>query len=156
MIVSPSAVNIPLIATSVNVPTEQVARDNKVREPVAAPTSLDRTNAERQINEDDKRRKQSAWDPSEHPDYEHEEAEEEQVWYDDDSLDGMERLFRLLSLDSYSQSQGKGYIVRFRLPQHILDAALKEGQMVQRRHVIKYHYDEAVAPNIPSGVLAVL
>ncbi len=34
MIVSPTNVSVPLIAPSVNVQTEQAARDNKVREPV--------------------------------------------------------------------------------------------------------------------------
>ncbi len=57
MIVSPNSVSAPVIAPSVNPQTEQVARDNKVREPIIAPVELARTNAERRINEDEKRRK---------------------------------------------------------------------------------------------------
>ena len=77
MIVSPAtAVSVPLIAPSVNVQTEQVARDNKVREPVAPAVALARTNAERKVKSDDKRRQQSAWDPSDHPGYEMENESE--------------------------------------------------------------------------------
>lgn len=40
MIVSPTNVSVPLIAPSVNVQTEQAARDNKVREPVTLTVAL--------------------------------------------------------------------------------------------------------------------
>ena len=42
------------------VQTEQVARDNKVREPVNPTVALTKSNAERQVKADDKRRKQSS------------------------------------------------------------------------------------------------
>lgn len=70
MIVSPTNVSVPLIAPSVNVQTEQAARDNRVREPVTPTVALAKTNAERKVKSDEKRRRQSSWDPSEHPDYE--------------------------------------------------------------------------------------
>mgnify|MGYP000445204288 CR=1 FL=1 len=64
MIVSPAtAVSVPLIAPSVNVQTEQVARENRVREPVAPAVALAKTNAERKVKSDDKRRQQSALYP---------------------------------------------------------------------------------------------
>ncbi|MGX9518801.1 ATP-dependent Lon protease [Vibrio mediterranei] len=148
MIVSPNSVSAPVIAPSVNPQTEQVARDNKVREPIIAPVELARTNAERRINEDEKRRKRSAWDPAEHPEYETEEE-------DSQPHDPVENWFRLLSLNTYSQSQGKGYAMRFRLPKKIVDAAILEGKMAKRRTVIRYHYGHAVAPNTPSDILAV-
>ena len=148
MIVSPNSVSAPVIAPSVNPQTEQVARDNKVREPIIAPVELARTNAERRINEDEKRRKRSAWDPAEHPEYETEEE-------DSQPHNPVENWFRLLSLNIYSQSQGKGYAMRFRLPKKIVDAAILEGKMAKRRTVIRYHYGHAVAPNTPSDILAV-
>ena len=64
MLVSPTNVSVPLIAPSVNVQTEQVARDNKVREPVNPTVALTKSNAERQVKADDKRRKPSSWDPA--------------------------------------------------------------------------------------------
>ena len=60
MIVSPTNVSVPLIAPSVNVQTEQVARDNKVREPVMPTVELVKTNSERNVRADDKRRKRAS------------------------------------------------------------------------------------------------
>ncbi|WP_045490651.1 hypothetical protein [Vibrio harveyi] len=150
MIVSPANVSVPLIAPSVNVQTEQAARDNKVREPVTPTVALAKTNAERKVKSDEKRRRQSSWDPSEHPDY------EVDTRYHEEPKDTLERLFGLLALKSYSEDQGKGYAIRFRLPKRILDAAVKEGLMEKRRKVIKFHYGHSVAPHTPSEVIAVL
>ncbi len=154
MIVSPTTVSVPLIAPSVNVQTEQAARDNKVREPVAPTVALAKANAERKVKSDDKRRRQSSWDPSEHPDYEMETEVDTQ--YHEEPKDALARLFDLLALSTYSNSQGKSYAIRFRLPKRILDAAVKEGLMEKRRKVIKFHYGHSVAPHTPSEVIAVL
>ena len=157
MIVSPaSAMGVPLIAPSVNVQTEQVARDNRVREPVPPAIALAKTNAEREVKPDDKRRQQSAWDPSDHPGYEMDNESEANSISQEEPQDPFDRLFSLLALRTYSADQGKGYTMRFRLPKHVLDAAIQEGRMEKRRKVIKYHYSHAVAPHTPSGVLVVL
>ncbi|MFB9136344.1 ATP-dependent Lon protease [Vibrio sp. AK197] len=156
MIVSPTNISVPLIAPSVNVQTEQVSRDNKVREPIAPTFAMSKSNAERGVKADDKRRKQSSWDPSEHPSYDSEYEPTVRERYSEDPRDTLERLFRLLSLDNYSEEQGKGYAMRFRLPKHIIDAAITEGKMERRRTVIKYHYGHAIVPNTPSEVIAVL
>ena len=76
--------------------------------------------------------------------------------YHEEPEDTLERLFGLLALKSYSEDQGKGYAIRFRLPKRILDAAVKEGLMEKRRKVIKFHYGHSVAPHTPSEVIAVL
>ena len=156
MLVSPTNVSVPLIAPSVNVQTEQAARDNKVREPVNPTVALAKSNAERQVNADDKRRKQSSCDPAEHPSYEASEQEDIKAIYYEDPKDVLERVFKLIALESYSKDQGKGYAMRFRLPRHIIDAAITEGRMAKRRTIIKFHYGDAVAPNTPSDVIAVL
>lgn len=156
MLVSPTNVSVPLIAPSVNVQTEQAARDNKVREPIAPPIALAKSNAERKVKADDKRRKQSSWDPSEHPGYEMEESGDAEVASLEQPKDTIERLFELLSLKSYSEHQGKGYAMRFRVPKRIIDAAITEGRMAKRRTIIKFHYGHAIAPNTPSDVIAVL
>ncbi|PFG45554.1 hypothetical protein ATG66_3847 [Vibrio sp. ES.051] len=154
MIVSPTNISVPLIVPSVNVQTEQAARDNKVREPVTPTIALAKTNAERKVKGDDKRRRQSSWDPSEHPDYE--VGTEVDTHYHEEPEETLERLFSLLALKSYSEDQGKGYTIRFRLPKRILDAAINEGLMERRRKVIKFHYGHSVAPHTPSEVIAVL
>lgn len=129
MLVSPTNVSVPLIAPSVNVQTEQAARDNRVREPVTPTVQLAKSNAERKIKEDDKRRKQPSWDPAEHPRYDIGGEAEAQTSHHDEPKSELERLFDLLALASYSQEQGKGYAMRFRLPKHIIDAAITEGKM---------------------------
>ncbi len=156
MLVSPTNVSVPLIAPSVNVQTEQAARDNKVREPITPTIALTKSNAQRKVTADDKRRKQSSWDPSEHPSYETEESGSVVAVSQEEPKDTLERLFQLLALESYSEHQGKGYAMRFRLPKRIIDAAITEGMMEKRRTVIKFHYGDAVAPNTPSDVIAVL
>ncbi|KJY84108.1 ATP-dependent Lon protease [Vibrio galatheae] len=156
MLVSPTNVSVPLIAPSVNVQTEQAARDNKVREPVAPTMALTKSNAERKVKADDKRRRQSSWDPSEHPSYEMEESGHTIAVSQEEPQDTLDRLFQLLALDSYSEHQGKGYAMRFRLPKRLIDAAITDGMMAKRRTVIKFHYGDAVAPNTPSDVIAVL
>lgn len=148
MIVSPNSISAPIVASSVNPQTEQVARDNKVREPIIPTVELARTNAERRINEEEKSRKRNAWDPAEHPEYD-EDGEQRAL---DDPI---ERLFHLLSINTYSASQGKGYAMRFRLPPKILEAAIMAGRMAKRRTVIRYHYGHSVAPNTPSDIIAV-
>ncbi|WP_391088806.1 ATP-dependent Lon protease [Vibrio sp. NH-UV-68] len=156
MLVSPTNVSVPLIAPSVNVQTEQAARDNKVREPIAPTLALTKSNAERKVTADEKRRKQSSWDPSEHPSYETDQSGDAISVSQEEPQETLDRLFQLLSLDSYSEHQGKGYAMRFRLPRRIIDAAITEGTMEKRRTVIKFHYGDAVAPNTPSDVIAVL
>lgn len=156
MIVSPNSVSVPLIAPSVNIQTEQAARDNKVREPIQPTVATTKPNAERKIKRDDKRRKQSAWDPSEHPEYEllsEEVDDEKEIEREKSPLD---KLFELVALKSYSESQGKGYTIRFKLPQKVLKAAILQTQMEKRRVVIKYHYGHSVVPHSPSDVIAVL
>ncbi len=157
MIVSPANVSVPLIAPSVNVQTEQAARDNKVREPVMPTVELVKSNSERSVKSDDKRRKRSSWDPAEHPGYEVVTEHEAHASYHEEQNSELTRLFELLALLSYSEEQGKeGYAMRFRLPKRIIDEAITAGRMARRRTVIKYHYGHAVAPNTPSEVLAVL
>lgn len=156
MIVSPTNVNVPLIAPSVNVQTEQAARDNKVREPVTPPVELAKSNAERRITPDDKRRKRPAWEPSDHPDYELDNEASASSAENEGPKDTLIRLFELIALQTYSEKQGMGYTIRFRLPRRLIEAAIVQGKMARRRTVIKFHYGHAVAPNTPSEVIAVL
>jgi hypothetical protein len=118
--------------------------------------ALAKSNAERKVKADDKRRNRPSWDPSEHPSYEVEEHEQAGASSLEEPKETIERLFQLLALDSYSKHQGKGYAMRFRVPKRIIDAAIAEGRMAKRRTIIKFHYGHAVVPNTPSDVIAVL
>ncbi|NLS13943.1 ATP-dependent Lon protease [Vibrio sp. SM6] len=153
MLVSPTTVNAPLIAPSVNVHTEQTARENRIKAPIAPTVAMTPSQSERRVQSDEKRRRNGAWDPADHPDYQTDEVASQTS---DSPEDPLARLFELLSLNSYSQHQGTGYTIRFKLPKRIIDAALREGMMEKRRIVIRYHYGHSVAPNTPSDVIAVL
>lgn len=128
MIVSPTNVSVPLIAPSVNVQTEQAARDNKVREPITPPVELAKTNAERRLTAEDKRRKRPAWDASDHPDYDLDNEPNASSAYSEEPQDTLSRLFKLLALQTYSAKQGVGYTIRFRLPQKLLDTVIIQGK----------------------------
>lgn len=110
------------------------------------------------MKSDDKQRKRSSWDAADHPHYEIDSEQEQDIVssHEEEAQSELERLFKLLALSTYSQDQGKGYTIRFRLPKHIIDAAITEGKMARRRTVIKYHYGHAIAPNTPSEVIAIL
>ncbi|SON51068.1 ATP-dependent Lon protease [Vibrio tapetis] len=151
MVVTPTSASVPLIAPSVNLQTEQAARDNKVREPVTPTVHLTKSNPERKATLEEKRRKRAAWNPSEHPEYELDEKEE----FHTEPKSPLERLFELIALQTYSEQQGLGYTMRFKLPPSVLNAAIKEGKMEKRRTVIKYHYGHSVAPHNPSEVIAI-
>ncbi|USD65173.1 ATP-dependent Lon protease [Vibrio sp. SCSIO 43136] len=151
MIVNPTNASIPLIAPSVNIQTEQAARDNKVREPIPQTVELTKSAAEKRATIEEKRRKRGAWNPADHPEYDvEEEAEASEL-----ATDPLERIFQLLALNTYSHTQGLGYTIRFKLPKKVLDDALSAGKMAQRRTIIKYHYGHSVAPHNPSEVIAI-
>ncbi len=154
---STSSVGVPLIAPSVNLPTEQVARENRIKKPVTPATKLSKTVSKHAIKDNQREHKRDAWQPSEHPSYE--DTEEKKpvhiaTLYDID--DDLAKIARLLSLDTYTQGEGTGYTMRFDLPKALLEKLAEMGQMVRRRSVISFHYDKSVVPNNPSDILAVL
>ncbi len=154
MNVSLNNINVPLIAPTVNLPTEQVARDNRVKQPVRPTVAMSRAQAERKTSTQEKHDKNQAWDPSLHPDYEVDAVSDQGD--SEDLPSPLTRWFELLALSSYSKNQGLGYTVRFRLPKNLLDGIAYTGEMNKRRQVIRYHYGHSVAPNSPSHVIAVL
>ncbi|CED70215.1 ATP-dependent Lon protease [Aliivibrio wodanis] len=156
---STNSISVPLIAPSVNLPTEQVARENRVKKPVVPTTKMSKATSEKAIKEDDKQHKRDSWEPSDHPGYDVAEEKEDTkphigTLYDID--DDLAKLARLLSIDTYSQGQETGYTMRFNLPKELLERLAEMGRMVRRRSVISFHYDKAVVPNNPSDILAVL
>ncbi|MBB1313690.1 MULTISPECIES: hypothetical protein [Aliivibrio] len=159
MIFSPNSVSVPLIAPSVNLPTEQVARENRAKMPVAPTTKMSKATSEKAIKGDDKQYKRDSWEPSDHPGYdvtEEKEAPKPHIGTLYDIDDDLAKLARLLSLDTYAQGEGTGYTMRFSLPKELLERLAEMGKMVRRRSVISFHYDKAVVPNNPSDILAVL
>ena len=67
---------------------------------------LVKTNSERNVRADDKRRKRASWDPSEHPDYDVVTEREAQILLSRRATQRTRWLFELLALATYSEEQG--------------------------------------------------
>ncbi|OAN16976.1 ATP-dependent Lon protease [Photobacterium jeanii] len=154
MIVSPTSAGAPTIAPSVNPPTEQVARDNRVREKIVPTTESAATPREKPLTSEEKQLKKPSWDPSEHPDYsELSENLEQQYGYQDD----LEKLVKALSADTYlKDSQELGYSMHIKLPRDLLDELEKISTTERTKGVVAHHYAQSTIPNPPTDYLVVL
>lgn len=153
MIVSPTQAGAPTIAPSVNPPTEQVARDNRVREKIVPPTQTAESAQEKPLNSDEKQLKKPAWDPSEHPDYHEAAVREQQYGYQDD----LEQLVKALSADSYMGDVSElGYSMHIQLPRNLLEELEKISETERIKGVVAHRYAQATVPNPPTEYLVIL
>ncbi|GAB3529282.1 ATP-dependent Lon protease [Photobacterium alginatilyticum] len=153
MIVSPVQVGAPTVAPSVNPPTEQVARDNRVREKIVPPTQTAESAREKPLSSDEKQLKKPSWDPSEHPDYHELAVTEQQYGYQED----FEQLVKALSADSYMADVSElGYSMHIQLPRDLLEELEKISQVERTKGVVAHRYAQAAVPNPPTEYLVVL
>jgi hypothetical protein len=154
MIFSPANVGAPIVAPSVNPPTEQAARDNRVREKIVPPTQAAESPREKPLSSEEKQFKKPAWDPSEHPDYsELPETIEKQYGYQDE----FELLVKALSADSYMAPVTElGYSMHIKLPREILDQLEQISNNERTKGVVAHRYAQATVPNPPTEYLVVL
>ncbi|WP_299017200.1 ATP-dependent Lon protease [uncultured Photobacterium sp.] len=152
MLVSPIQVGAPTVAPSVNPPTEQVARDNRVREKIVPPTQTTESAREKPLNSEEKQLKKPSWDPSEHPDYTELPVAEQQYGYQDD----LEQLVKALSADSYMKDVSElGYSMHIKLPRDLLDELEKISDTERTKGVIAHKYAQSTVPNPPTEYLVV-
>ncbi|MEJ2764454.1 ATP-dependent Lon protease [Photobacterium sp. MCCC 1A19761] len=153
MIVSPTQAGVPTIAPSVNPPTEQAARDNRVREKIVPPTQTPESAREKPLSSDEKQLKKPAWDPSEHPDYHEAAVREQQYGYQDD----LEQLVKALSADTYLRDVGElGYSMHIQLPRNLLEELEKISEVERIKGVVAHRYAQATVPNPPTEYLVIL
>ncbi|SKA51899.1 hypothetical protein SAMN02745132_01714 [Enterovibrio nigricans DSM 22720] len=157
MNISPANVSIPAVVPSVNPPTEQVARENRVREKIVPPKQPSTSAEERPVTQDEKQLKNPSWDPSEHPDYS--DITQKQNAFTGGNFSAHETLGQLssmLSSNSYVPQSENGYAMKIKLPKEILDKIdeLKESQRTGA--VVAMRYQQSSAANVPSEVLIVI
>ncbi|KLV05726.1 ATP-dependent Lon protease [Photobacterium ganghwense] len=150
MIVSPVQVGAPTVAPSVNPPTEQVARDNRVREKIVPPASMAAAGQEKPVTSEEKQMKKPSWDPSEHPDYSDLPGSEQHYGYRDE----LEQLVKVLSADRYmADSKDLGYAMHIKLPRELLEALALISQAERTKGVVAHKYAQATLPNPPTEYL---
>ncbi|WP_064606275.1 hypothetical protein [Photobacterium sp. J15] len=153
MIVSPVQVGAPTIAPSVNPPTEQVARDNRVREKIVPPNQAAESAREKPLSSEEKQLKKPSWDPSEHPDYNELPVAEKNYGYQED----MEQLVKALSVDTYTKDVSElGYSMHIKLPRDLLDELEQISDTERTKGVVAHYYAQSVVPNPPTEYLVVL
>lgn len=165
MTISPinNYINTPLIITSANIPTEDVARENAVRDKVSGPVKTAKTAKEKKIKKGDKNFQDTSWDPSRHPSYHHEKPVEtslNELMGVHDHIDVNESDFvllqRLISTSSYIEKNELSYSISYEFPINI-DREIKHLTDIARKNAaIKHHYDFAITPNVHSDLSIIL
>ncbi|GHA43678.1 ATP-dependent Lon protease [Photobacterium aphoticum] len=152
MLVSPVQVGAPIIASTINPPTEQAARDNRVREKIVPPAELASATAEKRLTSDEKQLKKPAWDPSEHPDYQDAAAAKHYGYQQE-----LEQLVSALSADRYMGDVSElGYTMHIKLPRALLEELAAYNEADRTRGVVAHKYAQATVPNPPTEYLVVL
>ncbi|MGF1685243.1 ATP-dependent Lon protease [Photobacterium japonica] len=152
MLVSPVQVGAPTIAPSINPPTEQAARDNRVRDKIVPPTESTAAQPEKRLTSDEKQFKKPGWDPSEHPDY-HDAIAAKRYGYQQE----LEQLVTALSADRYMAADSElGYSMHIKLPRALLEELAAFNDADRTRGVVAHKYAKATVPNPPTEYLVVL
>jgi len=137
----------------VNPPTEQAARDNRVREKILPPTQAPESAREKPLSSEEKQLKKPSWDPSEHPDYRDQPVTEKQYGYQEE----FEQLVKALSADSYMAAVSDlGYAMHIQLPRELLEELEKISETERTKGVVAHRYAQATIPNPPTEYLVVL
>lgn len=152
MNISPlQAGGVPL-ATTVNPPTDQVARDNRVREKIVPLAASSAAADEKPITSEEKQLKKPSWDPSEHPDYGKQDDEILKGYQED-----IARLVDLLSASNYLEKDSAlGYSMHIKLPRELLEQLDKINQNERTKGVVAFKYAQASVPNPPTEYLQVI
>nr|WP_086938411.1 ATP-dependent Lon protease [Thaumasiovibrio occultus] len=152
MNVAPTLSGAPLVAPTVNLPTEQVARDNRVREKIVPLAELSSPVQEKAVSAQEKQLRKPAWDPSEHPEYDHPSAPLEFH-----AKTELEQLIEMLSAGTYlNKDDTQGYVMRVKLPQKLFEELEKISEATRVKGVVSHHYATSVAPNPPVQYLVVV
>ena len=140
------------LATTVNPPTDQVVRDNRVREKIVPLTASSAAADEKPITSEEKQLKKPSWDPSEHPDYGKQDDEILKGYQED-----IARLVDLLSASNYLEKDSAlGYSMHIKLPRELLEQLDKINQNERTKGVVAFKYAQASVPNPPTEYLQVI
>lgn len=153
MFISPSNVSIPAVVPTVNQPTEQVARDNRVREKIIPPRQASATAQERAVSPDEKQLRHSSLDLPEQPDY-LELAKKTPEFQTEDITD--DETVNLSLSDVKKPNADNGYAMRLKLPKEVLERVEEIRRFRHTGAVVAMRYQQSSAANIPSEVLIII
>ncbi|OOF18757.1 ATP-dependent Lon protease [Salinivibrio sp. PR932] len=157
MNISPASVSIPTVAPSVNPPTEQVARENRVREkivPTKQPPALDH---ERPATEQDKQLRNPSWDPSQHPNYSFDYTPESFKDADYNGANVANRIDAITRSEPGDEARPEnGYPLGLKMPEEVLEKIEQLQRFERTRAVVAMRYQQATVANMPSEVLIVI
>ena len=152
MVIAPLQSTTPVLATTSNPLTDQVARDNRVREKIVAVVESSAATAENGLSAEEKQRKKPSWDPSEHPDYAQPQATTFNGYQQQ-----LAQLVAVLSLGNYvTPDQPLGYSMHIELPRELLQQLALISASERTKGVVSHHYAQATLPNPPTQYLQVI
>lgn len=152
MNISPSSVSIPTVAPSVNPPTEQVARDNRIREKITPTKQAFANTQEQPLKQEEKQFKKPAWDPFEHPNYSSLTQKSKAFSGSEFTADNDFHLNDAL----YSKDYENGYSMKMKLPKEVLDKLETMRSYRRTGAVVAMRYEQSSVANIPSEVLIII
>ncbi|MEC6883287.1 ATP-dependent Lon protease [Photobacterium piscicola] len=152
MVIAPLQSTTPVLATTINPLTDQVARDNRVREKIVPIVESGAAAAENALSAEEKQRNKPSWDPSEHPDYAQPQAMTFKGYQQQ-----LAQLVAVLSLGNYvTPDQPLGYSMHIELPRELLQQLALISASERTKGVVSHHYAQATLPNPPTQYLSVI
>ncbi|MEC6824936.1 ATP-dependent Lon protease [Photobacterium piscicola] len=152
MVIAPLQSTTPVLATTINPLTDQVARDNRVREKIVPIVESGAAAAENALSAEEKQRNKPSWDPSEHPDY----AQPQAMTFNGYQQQ-LAQLVAVLSLGNYvTPDQPLGYSMHIELPRELLQQLALISASERTKGVVSHHYAQATLPNPPTQYLSVI
>lgn len=152
MVIAPLQSTTPALATTSNPLTDQVARDNRVREKIIPVVESSAATAKNALTAEEKQRNKSSWDASEHPDYTQSQAKSFKGYQQQ-----LAQIVQVLSLDNYVPSkQPLGYSMHIELPRELLVQLALISASERTKGVVHHHYAQAILPNPPTQYLNVI
>lgn len=152
MVIAPLQSSVPVLATTTNPLTDQVARDNRVREKIIPVVESSAATAEKSLTAEEKQRNKPSWDASEHPDY----SQSQSKLFEGYQLQ-LAQIVRVLSLDNYVAPAAElGYSMHIELPRELLAQLALINDSERTKGVVSHHYAQATLPNPPTQYLKVI
>jgi hypothetical protein len=157
MNISPASVSIPTVAPSVNPPTEQVARDNRMREKIVPTKQAPEPEHGKAATDQGKQLGRSSWDPSQHPNYSLDYRRESLSDADYDGANIAGRVDAMARNEPGEQARkDNGYPLGLKMPEEVLEKVEELKRFEQTRAVVAMRYQQATVGNMPSEVLIVI
>ncbi|MCD9514643.1 ATP-dependent Lon protease [Photobacterium carnosum] len=152
MVIAPLQSTTPVLATTINPLTDQVARDNRVREKIVPIVESREATAESALSAEEKQRNKSSWDPSDHPNY-----SQPQTKFFKGYQQHLTQIVQVLSLDNYvTPDQPLGYSMHIELPRELLQQLALISASERTKGVVSHHYAQSTLPNPPTQYLSVI